>query len=123
VDVSLAEHARRYSELGWALVPLEGKMPQGHGWQRGLPLDPQSAEEIWATREGMNMGLILGPSGVVDFELDGGDEKLYWELAGEEGQYTPTYITGTGRPHVLFRAPEGMSRRRSPVRNPPVCSS
>lgn len=106
--MSLGEAARRYSELGWALVPLEGKMPQGYGWQRSLPLPPETAEEIWSTREG-NMGLVLGPSGVIDFELDGGDEKLYWELAN--GIEAPCFRTGSGKPHILFRDPGHLTRR------------
>lgn len=112
--MNLADHARAYSKLGWALVELDGKMPLGYGWQQTQPLDPQSAGEIWSERDGSNMGLVLGPSGVIDFELDGGDEELYWQLAGgEEGAWpkTPVYRTGSGRPHVLFRDPGGLSRR------------
>ncbi len=106
----LAEHAERYASLGWALVELDGKAPIGHGWQRALPMDPQSTKEIWAGKpEGRNMGLVLGPSGVIDFELDGGDPDLYWSLAN--GIEAPCYKTGSGKPHILFRDPGSLTRR------------
>jgi hypothetical protein len=107
---SLGADAERCAKAGWALVELDGKNPIGHGWQRTRPLDPQSAKEIWSLRAG-NMGIVLGPSGVIDFELDGGDEELYWSLVGGEWPDTPCYLTGSGKPHVLFRDPGGMSRR------------
>ena len=113
MTVDLAGYAWQYAELGWALVQLEGKMPIGHGWQKAMPVDPQSAKSIWTGKD-CNMGLVLGPSGVIDFELDGGDMGLYRRLAGwEEGCEPPTvaYITGSGKPHLLFRDPGGMSRR------------
>lgn len=109
-SVLLAQHAREYAELGWALVELDGKAPKGYGWQHAQPLDPQSTADIWSGRSG-NMGLVLGPSGVIDFELDGGDQDLYWGLVGSLAGETPHYVTGSGRPHVLFRDPGGMSRR------------
>jgi hypothetical protein len=59
----------------------------------------------------LNMGLVLGPSGVIDFELDGGDTSLYWELAGQAGQHTPHFVTGSGKPHLLFWDKDGLSRR------------
>ena len=95
----LAEAARKYSELGWALVPLEGKNPLGYGWQRSIPLDPDDAYDIWSRRTSNNMGVVLGQSGIIDFELDSGEEDLYWELAGTTE--TPWFRTGTGKPHVF----------------------
>ena len=109
--MSLADHARRYAEMRWALVALEGKTPLGHGWQRALPLDPDDAADIWSRRSSNNMGLVLGPSGVLDFELDGGDRDLYWELAGIAGKNTPHFVTGSGKPHLLFWDKNGLSRK------------
>lgn len=106
--VKLADCAAEYAGLGWALVQLDGKTPIGHGWQKALPMDTESTRSVWQDKS-CNMGLVLGPSGVIDFELDGGDESLFWDLAG--GVTTPTFVTGSGRPHVLFRDPGGMTRR------------
>lgn len=110
MKVDLAAHAEEYASLGWALVQLDGKMPIGQGWQKSQPVDPESARSIWTGKD-CNMGLVLGPSGVIDFELDGGDENVFWDLAGGLDVETPTFITGSGRPHVLFRDPGGLSRR------------
>ena len=109
--VDLAGHAEEYASYGWALLQLNGKTPaEGHGWQNKLPLDPESTKSIWEGRA-CNMGLVLGPSGVIDFELDEGDPEAYWELVGGDYPDTPVYITGSGKPHCLFRDPGGMTRR------------
>lgn len=109
-SVDLAGTAERYASLGWALVQLDGKTPKGHGWQNALPVDPESAKSIWQDKD-CNMGLVLGPSGVIDFELDGGDVELYWSLVGGDWPETPSYLTGSGKPHILFRDPGNLSRR------------
>lgn len=108
-NVLLAEHAKGYSKLGWALVQLDGKMPLGHGWQRTLPLDPESAWEIWHSRSG-NMGIVLGPSGVVDYEHDAGPLEDFLALVGGEIPETPAYRSGKGGLHILFRDPGGLTR-------------
>jgi hypothetical protein len=59
-----AEHARRYAELGWALTPLNGKVPRSRKWQTESPLEPNNAAGKWAHygRQGDNMGVVLGGS-------------------------------------------------------------
>ncbi len=104
------DHARVYSSLGWALLPLNGKNPIGHGWERTQPLPPAEAGKIWATRD-CNMGLVLGPSGVIDYEMDAGSEDEYLALVGGSVPDTPAYRTGAGKLHILFRDPGGLSRR------------
>jgi hypothetical protein len=71
-------------------------------------MDPKSARSIWEGKN-CNMGIVLGPSGVIDFELDSGNEKLYWDLIGKLD--TPIFFTGSKKPHTLFRDPGGLSRR------------
>lgn len=110
MKIDLAAHAEEYASLGWALVQLDGKMPIGQGWQRNQPVDPESARSIWTGKD-CNMGLVLGPSGVIDFELDGGSPDLYWSLVGDDWPETPCFITGSGKPHILFKDPGGMTRR------------
>ncbi len=109
--MSLSAPARTYSKLGWALLPLNGKNPIGHGWERTIPLPPEVAANLWSAREGKNMGLVLGPSGVIDYEMDAGSEKEYLAAVGASIPLTPAFRTGSGKLHILFRDPGGLSRR------------
>lgn len=106
---SLADNAHIYSQFGWALVPLEGKSPVGYGWQRSLPMPPDTAHEIWQGRD-CNMGLVLGSSGVIDYEMDAGTLEDFLAPFGGEIPDTPVYRTGSGKLHILFKDPGGLSR-------------
>lgn len=110
MKVDLAAHAEEYATYGWALVQLDGKMPVGHGWQKNQPVDPESARSIWQGKD-CNMGLVLGPSGVIDYEMDAGTEEEFLALVGGSIPDTPAYRTGRGKLHILFRDPGGMTRR------------
>lgn len=110
---SFAEHARRYSELGWALVRLEGKVPQGRRWQSQQPdPDPEHAAGAWAEwGQRWNMGVVLGPSGtaVAEYDTPEGGRKLL-ELLGGSPPLTPTCRTGSDRLHFYFRPPAGFDK-------------
>lgn len=108
--MDVAEAARRYSELGWALVHLNGKTPIGYGWERTHPLDPDDARDIWSRRSG-NMGVVLGNSGIIDYEHDSGPLDEYLALVGGKIPATPSYETGNGRIHILFRDVGHLTRR------------
>jgi hypothetical protein len=100
------EHARRYSELGWALVRLDGKVPKGTGWQQQPPTSPEHAAGLWSRwGERWNMGVVLGSSGlaVVEYDTDAAGEKLI-KLLGGELPLTPVAQTGRGRLHLYFTA-------------------
>jgi hypothetical protein len=109
--VSLAEAAAHYSEFDWALLELDGKNPRHHGWERTKPLHADAAYDIWAGRPQSNIGLVLGPSGVIDYEMDGGRLEDYLALVGGRIPDTSAYKTGSGKLHILFRDPGGLSRR------------
>jgi len=106
---TLAEHARVYSGLGWALTPLDGKAAAHPGWQRTQPLPPDTAYTTWKPREG-NIGLVLGSSGIVDYEMDACDEDVFLAPLGGVIPSTPAFRTGSGKIHVLFRDPGGLTR-------------
>lgn len=115
LNVGLLEDVKLYSSLGWALTKLDGKNPIGYGWEKTKPVSPETAGDIWKGWEG-NVGLVLGTSGVIDFELDSGNEDHFFVLATEGPHVigyppTPSYITGSGKPHILFKDPGGLSRR------------
>jgi DNA-binding HxlR family transcriptional regulator len=98
------EAARRYSELGWALVPLEGKAPHQRRWQEARPEEPELAAGKWSKwGERFNMGVVLGPSGLAVIENDTaeGEEKLL-ELFGGGLPNVPIVRSGGRSLHLYF---------------------
>jgi hypothetical protein len=110
---TFVEHARRYSELGWALVRVEGKKPKGDGWQQTQPdRDTEHAAGKWATwGSRWNMGVVLGPSrlAVVEYDTDHAGQKLLELLVGSLPE-TPVALTGSGRHHLYFHAPDNAEK-------------
>ncbi len=95
------DEARKALARGWALIPLEGKVPRLKNWQKMDPA-PEARVVPWA-RDG-NLGLRTGSvSGLFVIDEDspkGGD------VAALELPRTPTVITGGGGRHYYFRAPD-----------------
>jgi bifunctional DNA primase/polymerase-like protein len=112
---SFADYARRYSEIGWALIPVDGKDAYTKAWQKTKAGDPgnvagKAAE--WG-RTGKNLGVVLGPSRLAVFEYD--NERVrerFLELLGGVLPRTPTCRTGSGKLHVYFGDPGGLRRPR-----------
>ena len=72
---SFADYARHYSQLGWALTRLEGKVPKAAGWQQTRPGEPEFVAgqwNQWGQRYGMGvvLGTSGGPRGLAVFEYD-----------------------------------------------------
>jgi hypothetical protein len=102
LDQRIAE-ARAAHARGWALTPLNGKMPTLDAWQK-QPAPTLDQVLAWA-RKG-NLGLRTGAaSGVFVVDEDtakGGDlAAVFPDLPA-----TPTVVTGGGGRHLYFRAPE-----------------
>lgn len=96
------EEARKATERGWAMTPLDGKKPIRRGWQKA-PMPPLDAVEAWA-REG-NVGLRTGAiSGVVVIDDDTEDGVGVADL---DLPATVTVDTGSGKRHYYFRRPDG----------------
>jgi hypothetical protein len=104
------DHARRYSQLGWALTRLDGKKGR-NGWNWAKPVEPEAAAGQWSQWGGRwNLGVLLGASGliVVEYDTDAGKAKLD-ELVGELPT-TPIVLTGSGKLHLYFRDPGGIKK-------------
>lgn len=102
------DDAYRLTELGWALIRLDGKIPKGKDWQRTEPLrDPHQAAGQWSEwGRRWNMGVVLGPSGLCVLENDTDEAELVLlELLGGIWPETPTARTGSGRRHLYFEVP------------------
>ena len=98
----LFEEARKGHQRGWAFVRLNGKKPNAKGWQRG---DRAKLDAIlkWVTA-GHNLGLRTGEiSGVIVLDDDSPDGSASAKLNLPK---TPTVITGSGKQHFYFRAPD-----------------
>ena len=98
----------RLTELGWALIRLDGKIPKGKDWQRTKPLpDPLQAAGMWSEwGKRWNMGAVLGPSDLCVLEYDRSEaEQVLLELVGGDWPTTPTARTGSGRRHLYYQAP------------------
>jgi hypothetical protein len=103
-----AEHARRYTGLGWALIRLDGKRPKGAHWETTQPeASPEHAAGLWSEwGKRWNVGVVLGTSGlcVVEYDTEEAGETLI-ELLGGELPLTPIAETGRKRLHLYFRDP------------------
>jgi hypothetical protein len=114
IEPPFAEAARRYSELGWALIRAEGKKPKGLGWEKTQPKEPGAAAGEWSVwGDRFNMGIVLGPSNVVavDVDIDEDPEGALLEfLEADELPPTPIWRTGRGRLVALFRDPGGLPK-------------
>jgi hypothetical protein len=100
------EHARRYAELGWTLLHLNGKRPRGQRWQqtRYAAADEAAGRwSVWGVRS--NMGVLLGASGLEVVEPDTPRAlATLVELCGGELPHTPTVLSGGKSLHLYFRA-------------------
>jgi Bifunctional DNA primase/polymerase, N-terminal/AAA domain/Primase C terminal 1 (PriCT-1) len=100
------EHARRYSELGWALVRLAGKAPRGRDWQKETPGRPGLVAGRWAVwGQRYEMGVLLGSSGLTVVEDDTAEAYArLLELLGGELPMTPIVKSGGRSTHLYFKA-------------------
>ncbi len=99
---SRIEEALRATERKWALIALTGKVPVHKGWQNKKA--PALAEvERWL-RKGHNLGLRTGlVSGVIVIDDDSPDGSACADLNLPK---TVTVITGSGKQHHYFKAPD-----------------
>jgi hypothetical protein len=107
--IGVLTEALRLEARGLAVVACEGKRCLVPGWN----------ERRWTRDElktafaapGMNIGLVLNLSGLVDVECDSPEaEAALPALFGGEIPPTPTWTSKRGK-HRLFRRPEGLPEK------------
>jgi AAA domain/Bifunctional DNA primase/polymerase, N-terminal len=98
------EHARRYSELGWALIVLNGKVPRSRQWQEAVPEDPELAAGKWAQwGKQHEIGVNLGASrlAVIEDDTAAARAKLV-ELLGDDLAGVPIVESGGRSQHRYY---------------------
>ncbi len=121
----LGRHARAYTKRGLHIFPVHsvdskgtcscgracdapGKHPRIKDWEREAVANGARVGTWWTRWPGSNIGLALGPSGLVVIDVDprNGGEESHFALAQRLGSYqTIRSITGGGGTHDFFRAP------------------
>lgn len=116
--MELAEAAKKYAELGWAVLPLraKGKEPAIKNGCLAASNDVAKVESWWGRQGNLNIGVATGAKSgglvVIDLDVDeesgeNGIETLFdWE--GEHGKLpnTVTACTGRGGMHLYFSCDE-----------------
>jgi hypothetical protein len=109
------EDARRYAELGWTTVSVDGKEARGRDWPKPRPTAPDFAAGLWSRLgKQWNIGVVLGPSGLVvlDVDVDSDSDGAALELlALQELPGTPIVRTGSGKLHIYFADPGGLHKK------------
>ena len=112
-----SEAALYYAELGWTVIPVRGKVPQGGtGWPSLATRDPGEAACLFEDVPHDGVGVLLGErSGIIDVECD--NEQAAGELVelfGGEIPLTPCFQSTRGR-HYLFRLPAELATSKAKV--------
>jgi KaiC/GvpD/RAD55 family RecA-like ATPase len=100
----------RYSQLGWALTPAKGKDAYLSRWQQTKPVEPEFAAGRFAD-DARNIAVVLGTSGLAVTELDDESSRDEFRQLTGENPRTAIAISGSGKPHVYWKAPPGVKRR------------
>jgi hypothetical protein len=100
-----SEAALYYASLGWTVIPVRGKVPQGGtGWPSLATRDPGEAACLFEDWPHDGVGVLLGAkSGIIDVECD--NEQAAAELVEMfvgEIPITPCFQSSRGR-HYLRR--------------------
>ena len=115
--MTAADHARQYTELGWALVaiPAGRKGPTTMGWQ--LPeraiSTPEAAQLYWQRNPTHNMGLLHSASGTCSIDVDHLEHTrfIFTQLGVDFDDLlskAPRIIGRPGRAKAIFRAPSNI---------------
>ncbi len=109
LQTKIIEQAKHLARLGWQVLPVLGKVPQGTAWQEKATNNTDQIDGLFTSHAFDGVGVRLGQSsGVVDIECDNEQaEHTLFELLGGEMPLTPTFASARGK-HYLFRWQDGL---------------
>lgn len=117
VDDAVFRAAERYQNDGWAVFPVNGKVPATRNGVKDASTAPRKAAIWWARYPERGVALATGqPSGAWALDLDGKvGTDAFVALQGEHGRVPETVAsrTGGGGYHLLWRMPEDGDVRNS----------
>lgn len=103
-----AEMAIQYASYGWQVIPVMGKRPVGHEWQKRATSDQAAVARMFATCEHDGVGVQLGQrSNLIDFDCDSKEaEDTFFRLfknSAEFNIHNPVSFKSKRGRHFLFR--------------------
>lgn len=107
----MLEHALRYAERGFAIIPVIDKKPTIVRWPKLASTDPVRIRKWWTKWPEANIGIVTIRSGIVVLDVDprnGGDQSLeeIVVIAGRELLSAPTVLSSRGGRHLYFVRPD-----------------
>jgi len=117
-ETPLLDAALAYARRGWAVFPVNGKIPiTSHGFKDGTT-DKEQIRSRWTANPHAGIGIATGtPSGLLVLDSDprnGGEESLKSLFTPERPMpRTPVSDTGGGGFHLYFGLPLGVTIRSS----------
>ena len=109
VDNPMLAWALRYIRMGWAVIPLRGKIPRVTNGSKDATLNENQARAWWSEWPDANIGVATGHRFfVLDVDIKDGGEDSFDYLRTGHGAFPDTLqqVTGTGGKHLLFRMPD-----------------
>jgi len=102
-------YLKRYCDLGFSIIPLDGKKPFWADWPKQCTNNETRALQIWKQYPTANVGIVLGsPSNMfaLDFDAKHGGLASLEKLEYEHGTIdTLRADTGGGGVHAFYRLP------------------
>lgn len=117
----LLQAALTHAAHGWAVHPLNGKVPYVGNWPLNATTDPETITRWWTENPGANVGIACMKSKLIVIDVDTKGEKKGADnlqaLFEENEEFPETYTvqTWSGGLHYYFQAPEGVEIGNRPL--------
>lgn len=105
--------AQAYAHHGWAVFPVEGKVPLTRHGVTDATTDPALVERLFAGSRATGIAVACGASGLLVVDLDGEEGRAAWgSLTARHGGHPRTLTARTSSGFHLYYSGEGPSTAR-----------